>query len=184
MPRVAASDVSAALAFFARTAAVRLLTGVRNSGSRMGGAQLHGRLAWKIAPVDIYRGGALVLPGVSWNDGSSRRHGCGTHASNVSPGGCGNRLAVAPVIEGRWWSRPRAFKGRHLCCRMLLTHTLPRLRRGLARLWGHGSGRYEAWCGLYPFRCLQSRGVQARVDGHEIARVVVVPDKLVNIVVR
>jgi leucyl-tRNA synthetase len=32
--------------------------------------------------------------------------------------------------------------------------------------------------------CLESRGVQAHVDGQEIARVVVVPDKLVNVVVR
>jgi leucyl-tRNA synthetase len=32
--------------------------------------------------------------------------------------------------------------------------------------------------------CLQARGVQAHVDGQEIAKVVVVPDKLVNIVVR
>jgi leucyl-tRNA synthetase len=32
--------------------------------------------------------------------------------------------------------------------------------------------------------CLESRGVQAHVDGQEIAKVVVVPDKLVNIVVR
>ncbi len=31
---------------------------------------------------------------------------------------------------------------------------------------------------------LGSRGVRARVDGHEIAKVVVVPDKLVNVVVR
>jgi len=31
---------------------------------------------------------------------------------------------------------------------------------------------------------LQSRGVRAHVDGHEIAKVVVVPDKLVNVVVR
>ena len=32
--------------------------------------------------------------------------------------------------------------------------------------------------------CLDARGVKAHVDGHEIAKVVVVPDKLVNIVVR
>jgi leucyl-tRNA synthetase len=32
--------------------------------------------------------------------------------------------------------------------------------------------------------CLQTRGVRARLDGHEIAKVVVVPDKLVNVVVR
>jgi leucyl-tRNA synthetase len=32
--------------------------------------------------------------------------------------------------------------------------------------------------------CLESRGVQAHVDGHEIAKVIVVPDKLVNVVVR
>jgi leucyl-tRNA synthetase len=32
--------------------------------------------------------------------------------------------------------------------------------------------------------CLQTRGVQARLDGHEIAKVIVVPDKLVNVVVR
>jgi leucyl-tRNA synthetase len=32
--------------------------------------------------------------------------------------------------------------------------------------------------------CLDARGVQAHVDGHEIAKVVVVPDKLVNVVVR
>jgi leucyl-tRNA synthetase len=32
--------------------------------------------------------------------------------------------------------------------------------------------------------CLQTRGVQAHVDGHQIAKVIVVPDKLVNIVVR
>ncbi len=32
--------------------------------------------------------------------------------------------------------------------------------------------------------CLSARGVQARVDGHEIAKVIVVPDRLVNIVVR
>jgi leucyl-tRNA synthetase len=32
--------------------------------------------------------------------------------------------------------------------------------------------------------CLQSRGVQSHVDGQEIAKVVVVPDKLVNVVVR
>jgi leucyl-tRNA synthetase len=32
--------------------------------------------------------------------------------------------------------------------------------------------------------CLQTRGVRAHIDGHEIAKVVVVPDKLVNIVVR
>jgi leucyl-tRNA synthetase len=32
--------------------------------------------------------------------------------------------------------------------------------------------------------CLQARGVQSHVDGHEIAKVVVVPDKLVNVVVR
>ena len=31
---------------------------------------------------------------------------------------------------------------------------------------------------------LDSRGVRAHVDGHEIARVIVVPDKLVNVVVR
>jgi leucyl-tRNA synthetase len=32
--------------------------------------------------------------------------------------------------------------------------------------------------------CLATRGVKAHLDGHEIAKVVVVPDKLVNIVVR
>ncbi len=32
--------------------------------------------------------------------------------------------------------------------------------------------------------CLDSRGVKAHVDGHEIAKVIVVPDKLVNVVVR
>ena len=32
--------------------------------------------------------------------------------------------------------------------------------------------------------CLQTRGVKAHLDGHEIAKVIVVPDKLVNIVVR
>jgi leucyl-tRNA synthetase len=32
--------------------------------------------------------------------------------------------------------------------------------------------------------CLQARGVQAHVDGHVIAKVIVVPDKLVNLVVR
>jgi leucyl-tRNA synthetase len=32
--------------------------------------------------------------------------------------------------------------------------------------------------------CLQTRGVQTHVDGHQIAKVIVVPDKLVNIVVR
>jgi leucyl-tRNA synthetase len=32
--------------------------------------------------------------------------------------------------------------------------------------------------------CLQARGVQSHLDGHEIAKVVVVPDKLVNVVVR
>jgi leucyl-tRNA synthetase len=32
--------------------------------------------------------------------------------------------------------------------------------------------------------CLESRGVKAHVDGHEIAKVIVVPDKLVNVVVR
>jgi leucyl-tRNA synthetase len=32
--------------------------------------------------------------------------------------------------------------------------------------------------------CLASRGVRAHVDGHEVAKVIVVPDKLVNVVVR
>ena len=32
--------------------------------------------------------------------------------------------------------------------------------------------------------CLESRGVQAHLNGHEIAKVIVVPDKLVNVVVR
>jgi leucyl-tRNA synthetase len=32
--------------------------------------------------------------------------------------------------------------------------------------------------------CLQTRGVRAHLDGHEVAKVVVVPDKLVNFVVR
>ena len=32
--------------------------------------------------------------------------------------------------------------------------------------------------------CLETRGVQAHVDGHEIVKVIVVPDKLVNVVVR
>jgi leucyl-tRNA synthetase len=32
--------------------------------------------------------------------------------------------------------------------------------------------------------CLETRGVQAHVDGQEIAKVIVVPDKLVNVVVR
>ena len=32
--------------------------------------------------------------------------------------------------------------------------------------------------------CLASRGVKAHLDGHEIAKVIVVPDKLVNVVVR
>jgi leucyl-tRNA synthetase len=32
--------------------------------------------------------------------------------------------------------------------------------------------------------CLESRGVKVHLDGHEIAKVVVVPDKLVNVVVR
>ncbi len=32
--------------------------------------------------------------------------------------------------------------------------------------------------------CLAARGVQGRLDGHEIAKVIVVPDKLVNVVVR
>jgi leucyl-tRNA synthetase len=32
--------------------------------------------------------------------------------------------------------------------------------------------------------CLQTRGVKSYLDGHEIAKVIVVPDKLVNIVVR
>jgi leucyl-tRNA synthetase len=32
--------------------------------------------------------------------------------------------------------------------------------------------------------CLETRGVQSHLDGHEIAKVVVVPDKLVNVVVR
>jgi leucyl-tRNA synthetase len=32
--------------------------------------------------------------------------------------------------------------------------------------------------------CLASRGVSAHVDGHEVTKVIVVPDKLVNVVVR
>jgi leucyl-tRNA synthetase len=32
--------------------------------------------------------------------------------------------------------------------------------------------------------CLQTRGVRSHLDGHEIAKVIVVPDKLVNVVVR
>ena len=32
--------------------------------------------------------------------------------------------------------------------------------------------------------CLDTRGVQAHVDGHQIAKVIVVPDKLVNVVVK
>jgi leucyl-tRNA synthetase len=32
--------------------------------------------------------------------------------------------------------------------------------------------------------CLDTRGVQAHLDGHQIAKVIVVPDKLVNVVVR
>jgi leucyl-tRNA synthetase len=32
--------------------------------------------------------------------------------------------------------------------------------------------------------CLDTRGVRSRLDGHEVAKVVVVPDKLVNVVVR
>jgi leucyl-tRNA synthetase len=32
--------------------------------------------------------------------------------------------------------------------------------------------------------CLATDGVQAHVDGHEISKVIVVPDKLVNVVVR
>ncbi|MFL5824428.1 MAG: leucine--tRNA ligase [Solirubrobacteraceae bacterium] len=32
--------------------------------------------------------------------------------------------------------------------------------------------------------CLETKGVQSHVDGHEIAKVIVVPDKLVNVVVR
>jgi leucyl-tRNA synthetase len=32
--------------------------------------------------------------------------------------------------------------------------------------------------------CLGASGVQAHMDGHEIAKVIVVPDKLVNFVVR
>jgi leucyl-tRNA synthetase len=32
--------------------------------------------------------------------------------------------------------------------------------------------------------CLESRGVKVHLDGHEIAKVIVVPDKLVNVVVR
>jgi leucyl-tRNA synthetase len=32
--------------------------------------------------------------------------------------------------------------------------------------------------------CLESRGVKSHLDGHEIAKVIVVPDKLVNVVVR
>jgi leucyl-tRNA synthetase len=32
--------------------------------------------------------------------------------------------------------------------------------------------------------CLQTHGVRTRIDGHEIAKVIVVPDKLVNVVVR
>jgi hypothetical protein len=31
---------------------------------------------------------------------------------------------------------------------------------------------------------MATRGVQAHVDGHEVAKVIVVPDKLVNVVVR
>ena len=31
---------------------------------------------------------------------------------------------------------------------------------------------------------LASRGVQAHVEGHQIVKVIVVPDKLVNVVVR
>jgi leucyl-tRNA synthetase len=32
--------------------------------------------------------------------------------------------------------------------------------------------------------CLATRGVQAHVDGHEVSKVIVVADKLVNVVVR
>jgi leucyl-tRNA synthetase len=32
--------------------------------------------------------------------------------------------------------------------------------------------------------CLDTRGVQAHLDGHEVTKVIVVPDKLVNVVVR
>src|SRR5207302_6011109 len=32
--------------------------------------------------------------------------------------------------------------------------------------------------------CLETRGVRAHLDGREIAKVIVVPDKLVNVVVR
>ena len=32
--------------------------------------------------------------------------------------------------------------------------------------------------------CLATRGVKSHVDGHQIAKVIVVPDKLVNVVVR
>ena len=32
--------------------------------------------------------------------------------------------------------------------------------------------------------CLEARGVQAHINGQEVAKVIVVPDKLVNVVVR
>jgi len=32
--------------------------------------------------------------------------------------------------------------------------------------------------------CLAARGVQAHLDGHEIVKVIVVPDRLVNVVIR
>jgi hypothetical protein len=32
--------------------------------------------------------------------------------------------------------------------------------------------------------CLEAPGVRAHVDGHEVVKAIVVPDKLVNVVVR
>ena len=71
--------------------------------------------------------------------------------------------------------RSRHAPGRHVPARLPGQRQGP--RPGRCALRGGAEGELERLC-------LESRGVKAHLDGHEIAKVIVVPDKLVNVVVR
>jgi leucyl-tRNA synthetase len=141
---------------------------------------VHGRLSFNTALAavmelvnEIYR-----HPGV---DLAARRFAVATAASLVFPFAPHLGSEVYELITGRRvWTEPWPVADP----RMLLADTFELVCQVNGRVRDRVTAPTGAPREELESLCLAARGVQAHVDGSDIAKVIVVPDKLVNIVVR
>ena len=110
----------------------------------------------------------------------ARRFAVATAASLLFPFAPHLGSEVYEMVTGRRvWEEPWPTPIR-ACCSRHVRARLPGQRQGpRPRERPSGAPRDEL-----ERLCMATRGVQAHVDGHEVAKVIVVPDKLVNVVVR